>query len=159
LCALNEFDLVCYEDDITNRLEETLKLFEDLIHRFDNLRFEIVLSKKDILIEMIKKGNDFKNLKKFGFEKDISFKNIVEFHIELFTSRVKDREKLFLYNFHCANLVDLKESNELLENVLNNIIYYQKKDIVYPNIFNYVLNTKSFNFKIFFDLKFIYNKK
>jgi hypothetical protein len=30
LVALNEFDLLCYEDDSTNRLEESLNTFENL---------------------------------------------------------------------------------------------------------------------------------
>jgi hypothetical protein len=142
--------LRCCEDDSTNRLTENLNYFEELAGDLD-VKFEIVFSKKDILIEMIKNGDNFDNLIKFGFDKEITFKNIVEFHIGLFLSIIE--KKRVEYSFYCSNLVDFNESSILVENVMNDILYSIESKIEYPNIFYQPIILIYFNF---YDINFIF---
>jgi hypothetical protein len=145
LCGLNDFDLKCY--DTTNRLEETLSVFNQIYNKFDGKTFEIVFTKMDVLIEMIKTGHDFGYLKQKGFDKEISLKNIVEFYIQLFTLEMKNNSP---YSFYCGNLVDLYDSKVLFKNVMNHIVKNQITEIIYPKIdqFNF------FEFNQFFDIVF-----
>jgi hypothetical protein len=48
--SLAEYAQNCYEDDITNRLEESLRLFDDIIHSkwLKDIPFILVLNKADI---------------------------------------------------------------------------------------------------------------
>jgi hypothetical protein len=156
-CALNEFNLKCFEDDRTNRLIESLEVFEELIENFPTIKFEIVFSKTDILIEMIKNAEcitDFENLKYFfDFDKEITFKNIVELHIELFLSKVKE-ENRSLINFHCVKLIDSNEAKQFFENVMDHIVNDKKTEIIYPHIFFFKFKSKWFKFNLFFDIYF-----
>jgi hypothetical protein len=140
--------LKCYEDDITNRLTESLKTFSEMILNF-NSGIEIIFTKKDILIEKIKNGGDFSKLKEFGFDKEITFKNIVEFHIELFSKIIIENSKnLENYHFYCGNLIDYNDSIKLYKNVMDQIIYKKYSSIDFSE----------FQFLTFdcFDLIFIY---
>jgi hypothetical protein len=49
--SLAEYAQICYEDDTTNRLEESLRLFDDIIHSkwFKDIPFILVLNKADML--------------------------------------------------------------------------------------------------------------
>jgi hypothetical protein len=147
LCALNEYDLNCYEDDETNRLQETLELFSETISNLKReIEIQIVFTKKDILIEKIKNGNDFSNLKEFGFNKEKTYKNIVEFHTELFVKIInKNSKKLEKFHFYTVNLVDYIDSVRFYNNVMKQIIH--KK--------NYSIEFLNFHF---YDLFFIYIK-
>jgi hypothetical protein len=104
---------MCYEDDVTNRLKESLNLFTDLISNL-NTNMQIVFTKKDLLIEKIKNEGDFSKLKEFGFNKEINFNNIVEFHIQLFSEIIsKNSKNLENYHFYCSNLIDYNDSVQL----------------------------------------------
>jgi hypothetical protein len=100
---------------------------------------------------MIKNGDNFDNLIKFGFDKEITFKNIVEFHIGLFLSIIE--KKRVEYSFYCSNLVDFNESSILVENVMNDILYSIESKIEYPNIFYQPIILIYFNF---YDINFIF---
>ena len=57
--AVSEFDQVLFEDDVTNRMQEALDLFEETVnsewfHDTDTILF---LNKRDLLEEKIKKAN------------------------------------------------------------------------------------------------------
>jgi hypothetical protein len=142
--------LKCCEDDSTNRLTENLNYFEELTGALQ-VKYEIVFSKKDILIKKIKNGDNFDNLIKLGFDKEITFKNIVEFHIGLFLSIIK--KKRVKYSFYCSNLVDFNESSILVEDVMNDILYSIESKIVFPNILYQPIILIYFNF---YDINFIF---
>jgi len=57
LVALNEYDMVLEEDNKTNRMEESLKLFQKLTGSqwFENTSFILFLNKSDLFQEKIKK--------------------------------------------------------------------------------------------------------
>jgi hypothetical protein len=152
---LNEFNLFCYEDDKTNRLVESLNLFESLIkNEYENIKsYEIVFTKKDILIEMIENGTSFNKLIfEFGFDKEVSFKNIVEFYIKLFMERIKGYE--MRVNFYCCNLLDYYDNHLFFHEVMDQINFGLTSYIDFPNIFDIKYNFKNFN--LFFDLKILF---
>jgi len=55
--ALSEYDLKLYEDDDTNRMHESLKLFDDICNSkwFFNIPIILFLNKMDLFKEKIKK--------------------------------------------------------------------------------------------------------
>jgi len=57
--ALSEYDLKLYEDDDTNRMHESLKLFDDICNSkwFYNIPIILFLNKMDLFKEKIKKVN------------------------------------------------------------------------------------------------------
>eukprot|EP01125_Pyxidicula_operculata_P013904 TRINITY_DN4615_c0_g1_i3.p1 TRINITY_DN4615_c0_g1~~TRINITY_DN4615_c0_g1_i3.p1 ORF type:complete len:286 (-),score=48.91 TRINITY_DN4615_c0_g1_i3:100-957(-) len=57
--ALSEYDLMLYEDDETNRMHESLKLFDEICNSkwFQNVPIILFLNKTDIFREKIKKVN------------------------------------------------------------------------------------------------------
>jgi len=59
LVAINEFDMNLEEDNKTNRMEESLKLFQKLTGAqwFQNVSFILFLNKSDLFIEKIKKNS------------------------------------------------------------------------------------------------------
>jgi len=56
LVAMNEYDMVLEEDNKTNRMEESLKLFQKLTGSqwFDNVPFILFLNKSDLFADRIK---------------------------------------------------------------------------------------------------------
>jgi guanine nucleotide-binding protein G(i) subunit alpha len=89
MAALNEFDLLCYEDDSTNRLEESLNLFVEIINmkQFVKSKIYVIFTKGDILKKKIELNHDFENLKKFGFDGEITFDNILDFHKSIYKNK------------------------------------------------------------------------
>ena len=53
--ALSEYDLVCEEDNTTNRLDESLKLFEEMVNNkyFAKTNICIFYNKNDLFIEKV----------------------------------------------------------------------------------------------------------
>ena len=54
---MSEYDLKCYEDDITPRMNESLQLFEEICNNkyFTNTPIVLLLNKDDVFKEKIKK--------------------------------------------------------------------------------------------------------
>lgn len=57
--SLSGFDQVCYEDNVTPRMEESLKLWQNILDSryFKNIPFFLVFNKKDEFIEKLKHKN------------------------------------------------------------------------------------------------------
>jgi len=56
VASLGDFDQMCYEDDITNRMKDAIELFEKIANhqKFINNKVLLLLNKKDILVEKLK---------------------------------------------------------------------------------------------------------
>jgi len=133
LCAINEYDgRVLEEDNRVDRLEESLNLFEKLIHSmsFHNVPFILFLNKKDLFEEKIKTApiesfpekypdyNDFK--KKAGKDK-----NDVELGIDYFSQKFKDRSQgksLYIYE---TTAIDEKQCKN---------VFHALTDYVFSNV-------------------------
>ena len=57
--ALSEYDLTLYEDEDTNRIHESLKLFDEICNSkwFANIPIILFLNKSDLFEEKIRKVN------------------------------------------------------------------------------------------------------
>jgi GTPase SAR1 family protein len=57
--AMSEYDLYLYEDDTTNRMHESLKLFDEICNSkwFESIPIILFLNKKDLFLEKIQKKN------------------------------------------------------------------------------------------------------
>lgn len=55
LVSLSEYDLVCFEDSTTNRMEESIKIFSETVNNpsFENISFILFLNKNDLFVEKI----------------------------------------------------------------------------------------------------------
>ena len=53
--ALSEYDLVCEEDNTTNRLDESLKLFDEMVNNkyFSKTNVCIFFNKNDLFVEKV----------------------------------------------------------------------------------------------------------
>ena len=63
ICSLSEFDQKCYEDEITNRMKESLELFASYINSkyFEGSLIYLVLNKQDIFVDKINRGVNLKD--------------------------------------------------------------------------------------------------
>ncbi|KAF0977311.1 hypothetical protein FDP41_003964 [Naegleria fowleri] len=63
ICSLSEFDQKCYEDEVTNRMKESLDLFESYINStyFESSLVYLILNKVDLFTDKIKKGVKLKD--------------------------------------------------------------------------------------------------
>jgi len=61
VASLGDYDQMCYEDDVTNRMVEAIELFEKTINNtwFINQKIILLLNKKDMLVEKLKKKGSF----------------------------------------------------------------------------------------------------
>jgi len=66
VASLGDYDQMCYEDDVTNRMVEAIELFEKTINNtwFINQKIILLLNKKDMLVEKLKKKRIFLNVLK-----------------------------------------------------------------------------------------------
>jgi len=62
VCSLSEFDQPCYEDEVTNRMKESVELFGSYINSkyFEGSLVYLVLNKHDIFVEKMKRGANLK---------------------------------------------------------------------------------------------------
>jgi hypothetical protein len=56
IAALSDYNKKCYEDDTSNRLEESLQVFEDVINNnfFKNSTIVLLLNKFDVFSDKMK---------------------------------------------------------------------------------------------------------
>ena len=87
--SLSEFDQTCYEDDITNRMTESLELFSETVNNsyFQNSTIILFFNKIDIFREKIKKVN-LKN-----WFKDYKGENTVEDGMKYISQKYLDQNK------------------------------------------------------------------
>jgi len=57
--SLSEYDLLCYEDHSTPRMEESLKVFDDICNSkyFPTTPFIVLFNKEDLFNEKIKRSD------------------------------------------------------------------------------------------------------
>jgi hypothetical protein len=57
VASLGDFDQVCYEDDVTNRMKEAIELFEKTVNNviFLDKKVVLMLNKKDVMRVKIQK--------------------------------------------------------------------------------------------------------
>jgi len=103
--ALSEYNLKCAEDNKTNRMIESIQLFQDVnkIECFQDTPFIIFFNKSDILEQKIKENIHIRTLFP-EYEGEENFKDYSDFIINLYVSNI-DREKDFY--MHVTNATDI----------------------------------------------------
>jgi hypothetical protein len=114
---------------------------------------------------MLKLGENFeklyayenKDIKNEKFTGELTFNNIYNFHINLIKKIIiNSNRNLDDFNFYLADLTNIIETQELCKDLLDNILYNIKKNVIIPNIvykkieINYLFN-QYFNINILFN--------
>jgi hypothetical protein len=60
VCSLSEFDQLMWEDDKTQRLEDSIRLFKNFYGQLSEIDIYLVMNKEDILLEKIENGRSMK---------------------------------------------------------------------------------------------------
>jgi GTPase SAR1 family protein len=101
MCAISEYNLVLYEDDKTNRLEESLDVFDETINNnFKTTPILLVFNKIDLFKEKMKKYP----LKDYfeEYEGGEDFEKGIEFIEQQFMKRNKfDKKRIYIHKI-CA---------------------------------------------------------
>jgi len=117
--AISEFDQVCFEDGTTNRMTESLVLFNDVVNNqlFRTMPIILFLNKRDLLDEKLASGV------KFGdqfpdFHGRNELVDVVQFIEEKFVS-LDMRQNKFLYpHLTCAtNQNDIKAVMDVIKGI------------------------------------------
>jgi len=114
VASLSDYDLRCYEDDVTNRMMESIELFEKTINNtsFINQKILLIFTKKDLFAEKIQRislkdcfddygeGNDHEQAFQFILRKYLESNKGDEdriTHLTVNTTSFEEISKLFLF--------------------------------------------------------------
>jgi len=105
VAALSAYDLVLYEDEDTNRMEEALNLFEEICNSrwFRKTSMILMLNKRDLFAEKIKKVPLTATIFKTTYKGDPhNYDQCVEFIKQCFESKKQDPSKPIYTHVCCA---------------------------------------------------------
>jgi hypothetical protein len=99
----------------------------------------------------------------FSFKGELSFRNILNFHIDIVKKIIKKQNRnVDDFNFYIANFTDINETITVYNDILDSIILNKKKELILPDIINN-MKEKLKKFNTYFDIKILYydinNKK
>jgi GTPase SAR1 family protein len=116
VASLSEYDQKMYEDDVTNRMSESLELFEDNVNNkfFHNRPVVLFLNKKDLFAEKIKKSDLSKTFP--DYTGGTSFENGTEFVRQQYLDKNKGEPDRIYSFFTCAT--DKKQVKESFDEIL-----------------------------------------
>jgi GTPase SAR1 family protein len=122
MVSLSDFDQVCYEDDVTNRMLESLELFDDTInHRYRGHDVILIFTKLDIFREKMRhKDLSIAFPDYFGGRND---EYALEFIISKFLER--DQSGEFRIQYYYCNLMDGPEVEKIIRSILSIEPYIQ----------------------------------
>jgi hypothetical protein len=127
-----------------------------------NKKFEIIFTKKNILIEMLKNGDDLKSIYDYKYDNsEIRFKKKLTFkNMDLIKEIIlKNNRSMGDFNFYLVDLIDSKEVNNLVQNLFKNYEKNTKNEIIIPNVVSDFFFKRFIHFKNLYDINFIYQKK
>lgn len=104
MASTSEFDQVLMEDRKTNRLRESLDIFEVIVNNiyFSNVSIILFLNKNDLLEEKVNQGLQISDYFP-EFEGDpLNLSDVKSFLVYKFESQRKDRRKPFFHHFTMA---------------------------------------------------------
>jgi len=125
VAAMQEFDQVLYEDEKTNRLQESIRVFSEVVSSvyFSKPTIILFLNKRDLFEDKIKKVN-----LKVCFEDylgDNSYANAAKFIEDQFRKVNKNKSRLVFTHFTCATDTDGVE--KVFRATRETILYYNLK--------------------------------
>eukprot|EP00475_Leptophrys_vorax_P032097 TRINITY_DN4921_c0_g1_i1.p1 TRINITY_DN4921_c0_g1~~TRINITY_DN4921_c0_g1_i1.p1 ORF type:complete len:361 (-),score=95.93 TRINITY_DN4921_c0_g1_i1:54-1136(-) len=94
IAALSEYDQMLYEDEKTNRMTESLSVFDNIIntHEFEDTPLILFLNKRDLLEEKIKKGIH-PGVSFSEYKDGADAEKAAAFIEQLYYSRIKNRSR------------------------------------------------------------------
>jgi GTPase SAR1 family protein len=114
IAALSDYDALCYEDDVTNRMKESIELFHQNQIIFKDIPIYLIFNKKDRFLEKLKYSHLKTTFPEFQ-GRESHYEDAIEFIKKLYFS--KKEEKYFFID--STNLIETKDCfNEILENIL-----------------------------------------
>jgi hypothetical protein len=110
--SLTDFNSVCYEDDITNRMLESLDLWEEMTNGrfFSNTRFMLVFSKIDLFLQFFHKLAIRHVLHEYTLMNQV---DALKFIAEKFLGVVKENRNRI--TVHLCDFTDEKQTWELFD--------------------------------------------
>jgi GTPase SAR1 family protein len=122
VASLSEYDQKCYEDDTTNRMKESLLLFDEIcnLKYFLDTSMILLLNKTDLFGQKIKERDLSSTFPEYDGGKD--FDNAIKFIRERYEELNKHKDSKQIYtNFCCATDTDnfSKVFNSIKEILLN----------------------------------------
>jgi len=133
LTAVSEFDQVCEEDEVTNRMRESLHLFETVLDYvyFQNTNVILFLNKKDVLEEKLAAGKKISQYFEEFPGPDGNYDAAIEFFKEQFLAKNEDADdgdrQIFVHET-CATdeqnirVVDTVVQATILDEILKNAV-------------------------------------
>lgn len=131
LTAISEYDQVLAEDNRTNRMKESINLFEIILcyHWFKDRNVVLFLNKKDLLEEKVASGKSPVSVYFPEYSgPDDSYKDIEEFFKNLFLSKNPNPDERKIYTYvTCATdtknieVVDVTVQRIIMEEILKGI--------------------------------------
>jgi len=122
LASSSEFDQVLLEDRRTNRLAESLNIFEVIVNNkaFANVSIILFLNKKDLLEEKIKRSNIKYYFPSFEGDPE-NLLDVQNFLVSLFHERKKDASRLLFHHFTTA--IDTNNIRRVFDDVKDTILH------------------------------------
>eukprot|EP00761_Pharyngomonas_kirbyi_P014436 gb/GECH01014466.1/.p1 GENE.gb/GECH01014466.1/~~gb/GECH01014466.1/.p1 ORF type:complete len:351 (+),score=90.77 gb/GECH01014466.1/:1-1053(+) len=120
IASLTGFDELCVEDDRTNRMKESLSLFEDTVNSqwFTASTFVLFLNKKDILEEKLQEGKDPSSIFP-SYKGGADYDEAVKFVEELFRSKCRSKRRKLYAHTTCAT--DTKNIETVFKSVQDSL--------------------------------------
>ena len=133
LTAVSEFDQVCEEDEVTNRMRESLLLFETILDYvyFQSTNVILFLNKKDVLMEKLEAGKKISQYFPEFEGPDGNYDAAIEFFKGEFMSKnedADDSERQVFVHETCATdeqnirVVDTVVQATILDEILKNAV-------------------------------------
>uniref|UniRef100_A0A1I7V4D4 Guanine nucleotide-binding protein subunit alpha n=1 Tax=Caenorhabditis tropicalis TaxID=1561998 RepID=A0A1I7V4D4_9PELO len=120
IAALSEYNEVLFEDETTNRMIESMRLFESICNSrwFHNTNIILFLNKKDLFEEKIQKENIHKAFPEYRGEQ--KYEDCVAFIKQKFETLSNNPKKTFYVHETCAT--DTNQVQKILDSVISMII-------------------------------------
>jgi hypothetical protein len=119
--SLDDYIYLNHENNL-NLLIESLDYFSSIIDQIEKKFIVFVFTKADILDRNIKNNIGLDELNSFGYDKEYTLKNVVQFHMNLFTSLIKDSKKSLKFDFYLLfNGCDKLQCRSIFFDILQNI--------------------------------------
>jgi len=105
--ALSEYNLKCYEDNTTNRMIESIKLFSEIVNSkfFSDVPIIFFLNKSDLLQEKVDEGVSLK-IAFSEYDGEHGFQPYVEYIFLRFTEVINNRQKVVYRHITNATSTD-----------------------------------------------------
>lgn len=128
MCPLTEFDQVCYEDDTTNRMIESLDCFDEFANGlYKDHDIVILLTKKDLFTEKIK-SEDFSSYFQDYQGEPSDSRAIIQFITQKYLSLNRNPNRnIYVYDVNCLEKDDVKFVMEKLADIVTQKFLKEKE--------------------------------